>query len=86
LVVLQTAIEARYLLARCAFEAKASITLAVGYRRDHTTSRVIGAGAGIARSVATFLRVLGKAEGAYHVAIRLALLVDIADVFLAGRT
>jgi len=86
LVVLQAASEARYLLARGALEAKAAVALAIGYWRDYTTSRVIGSGAGISRKATTFLRVFREAEGANHIAIALALLVNRTDIAVAGGT
>jgi hypothetical protein len=59
--------------------------LAIGYGRDHPTSRVSRSGAGINRSVTTFLHVFRKAEGTQHIAIRLALPVYTAHIPLAGR-
>jgi len=85
LVVIQAASEARYLLARGALEAEAAVTLAIGDRRDYTTSHITGSWAGIRRGGTTFLRAFRKAEGADHVAVVLALSINVTDIAGAGR-
>ena len=80
----EPASETRDPLTGGALEAKAAITLAIGYRRAHSTSRVGRSGAGVNRSRTTFLHVFREAEGAHHIAIRLALLVHITDIARAG--
>jgi hypothetical protein len=73
-------------LASGALEAKAAITLAIGYRCAHATSRVSRSGTGVDRRATTFLHVFRKAEGAHHIAIRSALPVHITDISLASGT
>jgi len=80
---LEPASEAREPLARAALEANAAVTLGKGYRRDHPTSRVSRSRAGVDGRATTFLHIIWQAEGAHHIAIRLALPVHITDILLA---
>lgn len=84
LIMLEPDIEAREPLVRGALEAHATITLAVRDRRDHPTPRVARSGAGINRRATTFQDVTRQAKGTDHIAIRLALLIHVTDILLAG--
>ncbi|MBF6571535.1 MAG: hypothetical protein IVW54_22010 [Candidatus Binataceae bacterium] len=68
-----------------ALEAKAAITLAIGYGRDHPTSRISRSGTSVNCCATTFHHIFRKAEGTHHIAIGRALPVHIADILLAGR-
>lgn len=69
-------------MARGALEADAAITLAVGDGCRDPSPRVVCSGAGVDSGVASFFNVRRKAEGAHHIAIRLALLVHATDISL----
>src|ERR1019366_284279 len=60
-----------------------AITLAIGNRRWHPGSRIIGSGAGVDGGRTALLHVRRKAEGADHVAVTPALLVDVANISVA---
>jgi len=81
---LESALEAREPLVRGALKAHATITLAVGYRRDHPTPLVVRSGADVDRLATTFQDVTRQAKGTHHIAIRPALPVHITDILLAG--
>jgi hypothetical protein len=69
---------------RGALKAHATITLAVRYRRDHPTPRVVRSGTGVDRLATTFQHVTRKAKGTHHIAIPFALLIHVTDISLAG--
>jgi len=85
LPITQPDIEAGKPLAPAAVKTNSAITLAIGDRRRHPASRVIGSGAGVGSHRTALLSIGRKAEGAHHVAVELALLVDVAHISVARR-
>jgi hypothetical protein len=76
--------EARESLGLGAFEANATIALAIGYRRAHAISQVSRSRTGVDSRATAFPHVIRQAEGAHHIAVRFAKRIDITNVLLAG--
>src|SRR5262249_21597648 len=70
-ILLESALEAREPLVRGALKAQATITLAVGDRRDHPMPLVGRSGAGVDRLAPTLQDSTRQAKGTHHIAIPL---------------
>jgi hypothetical protein len=66
-------------------KAHGAITLAVGNRRRHSSSRVIGSGASVDGGRTPLLHASWKAEGADHVTVAKTLPVDVANISVVPR-